>query len=87
MLSLVSLAQPPEKNLPPEHLQIRYEPQWWPDRILLTPTKDPATSATVTWRTRAEVRTAFAEIALADPSPEFDEYEKDYQAKPIKLNP
>ncbi len=80
MLSLLSLAQPPEKNLPPEHLQIRYEPQWWPDRILLTPATDPATSVTVTWRTRAEVRTAFAEIALADPSPEFDEYEKDYQA-------
>lgn len=72
MLPLLVIAQPPEKNLPPEHLQIRYESQWWSDRILLTPTDDPATSMTVAWRTRAEVRNGFAEIALADPSPEFD---------------
>ena len=42
-----------------------------PDRVVLTWTGNPATSQAVTWRTDATVTEAFAEIAVADPSPDF----------------
>ena len=48
-----------------------YPPGSTPDRIVLTLTEDPARSMSVTWRTDVAVRGAFAEIALADPSPDF----------------
>ena len=41
------------------------------DRICLTWSGDPATSASVTWRTKAEVDSGAAEIAVADASPNF----------------
>jgi hypothetical protein len=43
-----------------------------PDRIILTWCDDPATTAAVTWRTDTSVDSAWAEIAPADPSPDFD---------------
>lgn len=43
-----------------------------PDRIVLTWSEDSATTQSVTWRTSDEVDSAFAEIALADPSARFD---------------
>lgn len=46
-----------------------YIPMQVPDRINLTVTKDPSTSAAVTWRTSAEVKEAFAEIVRADANP------------------
>lgn len=42
-----------------------------PDRVVLTWAKDPATSASFTWRTAAAVDSGFAEVALADASPNF----------------
>jgi hypothetical protein len=42
-----------------------------PDRTILTWAGDPATTQAVTWRTDASVEEAFAEIAKADPSPDF----------------
>ncbi|MEE4660006.1 MAG: metallophosphoesterase family protein [Halieaceae bacterium] len=42
-----------------------------PDRILLNLTKEPATSISVTWRTDASVRQAYAEIAPATAAPKF----------------
>lgn len=42
-----------------------------PDRIILTITKDPATSATINWRTGSGVTGTFLEYATADAHPEF----------------
>ena len=46
-------------------------PQTYPDRVVLTWAEDPKTTQTVTWRTSTEVTESFAEIVLADESPEF----------------
>lgn len=48
-----------------------YPPQPIPDRIILSWSDDPATTQSVTWRTDVSVKDAFAEIAPADPSPDF----------------
>lgn len=42
-----------------------------PDRIVLNFSGDPATTASITWRTSTEVAAAEGEIALADASPNF----------------
>ncbi|WP_226789751.1 purple acid phosphatase family protein [Flagellimonas hadalis] len=42
-----------------------------PDRIVLSYGEDPATSASVTWRTTSEIDTAYAEIAIATAAPKF----------------
>ncbi len=42
-----------------------------PDRIVLTWSGDPATSASVTWRTASAVDSGAAEVAVADASPNF----------------
>jgi acid phosphatase type 7 len=52
-----------------------------PERILLTWTGDPSTSATVTWRSKGlPVTSGKAEIALATSSPDFDDFETDVEA-------
>ena len=48
-------------------------PTPFPDRVILTWSGDPATSQAVTWRTDDSVEKAYAEIALADRSPDFHE--------------
>src|SRR5690625_567803 len=48
-----------------------YVPTSRPDRINLTVTEDPSTSAAVTWRTHADVGESYAEIARADANPLF----------------
>lgn len=48
-----------------------YPPSPIPDRIILTWSDDPATTQSVTWRTDTSVESAFAEIAVADASPDF----------------
>lgn len=50
-----------------------YAPSLMPDRIVLTWTGDPSRSQAVTWRTSTEVTTAWAEIAVAGPGPDFRE--------------
>ena len=42
-----------------------------PDRVVLTWSDDPATTASVTWRTETAVESGTAEIAVADASPNF----------------
>lgn len=74
-------AQPAEKNLPPDFPQFDFRPSARPDRILLACAEDPATAQTVIWRTDTSIREAYAEIARADPSPEFDEYERKFRAE------
>lgn len=49
-------------------------PDWTPEtpvRILLNITQDPSKTATVTWRTAAEVKNPVAQIAVASPDPRF----------------
>ncbi|MEQ9410949.1 MAG: fibronectin type III domain-containing protein [Fuerstiella sp.] len=48
-----------------------YKPSLVPDRIVLTWTRDPATSQAVTWRTSTDVTKAMAEIAVAGAGPDF----------------
>lgn len=62
-----------------------YAPTAMPDRIILTWTGDPTTSQAVTWRTSTEVTKAYAEIAIADGSPKFDENAKQVDAKTQQL--
>ncbi len=80
------ISQPKHKNLPPEIIQVRYQPDPRPDRILLTVTSDPVTSFTVTWRTDTTVTNALAEIAVSDPSPDFDEQKTRHKAISSSLN-
>ena len=42
-----------------------------PDRVVLTWSADPTTTASVTWRTNADVMTGEGQIAQADASPNF----------------
>ena len=42
-----------------------------PDRIILTVTKDPATSASINWRSGVNINAAYVEYAAADAHPEF----------------
>lgn len=51
----------------------RHAPSPMPDRIILTPTEDTATSQAVSWRTSSEVMTAQAEISPMAPGPSFDD--------------
>ncbi len=69
-----------DKNDPPELQHIEFFPDQRPSRIILSFEDDPSTTATVTWRTDATVTEAKAEIAPADPSPYFNDYETDVDA-------
>lgn len=48
-----------------------FPPSPVPDRIILTWSDDPATTQSVNWRTNTLVGKSWAEIAVADPSPDF----------------
>lgn len=48
-----------------------HRPMPWPDRIVLTWSKAPARSQSVTWRTDTSVAKGVAEVAVAKPGPEF----------------
>ncbi|MEZ5396366.1 MAG: fibronectin type III domain-containing protein [Bryobacterales bacterium] len=48
-----------------------HQPSRMPDRVHLTWTGDPAHSQAVTWRTSADVPSAWAEIAVAEDGPLF----------------
>lgn len=71
----------PVKVEPAEH----YAPTAIPDRIILTWSGDPTTSQAVTWRTSTDVAEAYAEIAVAEGSPKFDENAKQHVAKTQEL--
>lgn len=44
----------------------------WPDRVIVTLERDPATSFSVTWRTDASVDSAVAEVVESTPDSRFD---------------
>lgn len=76
----ISASAQPERNAPPNTQQVDCRPSPRPSRILLSWEGDPRTSATVAWRTDTTVVNAKAELALADPSPAFNDYETDHPA-------
>src|SRR5690625_6762061 len=57
-----------------------YVPQRNPDRINLTVTEDPSTSAAVTWRTSTEIDEAHAEIVEDGANPAIIEKAKRFTA-------
>jgi len=67
----VVFAQEPRVYQAPEFDQEWSAPSVYPDRIVLSLGEDPATSASVTWRTVPEIESAFAEIAVATAAPKF----------------
>jgi acid phosphatase type 7 len=62
-----------------------YKPSPVPDRIILTWQTDPTTSQAVTWRTDTSIAAGIAQIAFADPSPDFVINAKSYNAKTVML--
>jgi 3',5'-cyclic AMP phosphodiesterase CpdA len=64
-----TIVQAQNTLVPPGYNQ--YKPRQIPDRIVLSVTADPATSASVIWRTDTLVNSSEAQIALATGSPEF----------------
>ncbi len=64
----------------------RYRPRPIPDRIILSWTRDPATTQSVNWRTSTSVREAVAEIAEAGPGPGFAESVRSVPATTRKLS-
>jgi len=69
----------------------KYEKEWMqpglhPDRIVLNYGADPTTTASVTWRTNMEVKTAYAEIAKATAAPKFWRTAKRFIAKTSLLD-
>lgn len=75
-----SVAQPGEKFLPPKEIMFHYKPTQWPDRILLSISDQTSATRTVSWRQNADEGTYKAQLAIADASPYFNDYEKDYIA-------
>ncbi|NQZ90045.1 MAG: metallophosphoesterase family protein [Colwellia sp.] len=68
-----------------------YEKEWMqpgihPDRIMLNIGADPTTTASVTWRTTTEVKTAYAEIAKATAAPKFWRTAQRFTAKTTLLD-
>ena len=59
-------------------------PQKIPDRIVLNWSGDPATTASVTWRTDASITTAEGQIAEADASPNFITWARGEEARTEK---
>ncbi|MCP4613705.1 MAG: metallophosphoesterase family protein [Planctomycetes bacterium] len=68
-----------------------YEEEWMqpslhPDRIMLNFGADPTTTASVTWRTNTEEKTAYAEIAKATAAPKFWRTAERFTAKTTLLD-
>jgi len=62
-----------------------YAPSPVPDRIVLTWTGDPAATQAVTWRSDTTIVQAIAEIAEADPTPDFVHNAKRFEAETQSL--
>lgn len=81
--SLVPLAAAAQQATAASQVVARASPR--PDRILLTWQTDPKTSQTVTWRTDASVKSPQAQVAVADPSPNFTLYATTFHAETESL--
>jgi 3',5'-cyclic AMP phosphodiesterase CpdA len=67
LLTLASAAFAADKVKP----EVLHKPSPMPDRVILTWTRDPATTQAVTWRTDTSVTSPVAEIAPATDGPQF----------------
>jgi hypothetical protein len=74
------LAQQPRAYKPPEFEKQWSQPSLHPDRIVLNFGKDPSSEIGITWRTSAEISTAYAEIAMATAAPKFWRNAKTFKA-------
>ncbi len=72
-------------NNPPEIQHVDFLPGPRPSRIILTFEENPATSATVTWRTNSNGSESKAEIVAADPSPYFNDHKTSAVATSTQL--
>jgi hypothetical protein len=70
----------------PEYEKEWMQPSLHPDRIMLNFGADPTTTASATWRTTPEVKTAYAEIAKATAAPRFWRTAKRFTAKTTLLD-
>ena len=70
----------------PEYEEEWMQPSLHPDRIMLNFGADPTTTASVTWRTNTEVKTAYAEIAKATAAPKFWRTAERFTAKTTLLD-
>jgi hypothetical protein len=72
LLGNISLAQDaPRAYKIPEFAKNYGKPGLHPDHIVINYGENPATTASVTWRTSPEVKEGYAEIALATAAPKF----------------
>ncbi len=71
LFSLSALGQEPRAYKVPEFAKNWGKPGLHPDHIVINYGENPATTMSVTWRTSAEVKEGFAEIALATAAPKF----------------
>jgi hypothetical protein len=76
-VSSVVIASPAIGQAPPAPVPFEdiYSPTGSPDRVVMTPTADPATSQAVTWRTSTDVETPVAEIVPIEAGPGFKNYD------------
>ena len=70
----------------PDYEEEWIQPSLHPDRIMLNYGADPTTTASVTWRTNTEVKTAYAEIAKATAAPKFWRTAERFTAKTTLLD-
>ena len=56
-------------------------PTKFPDHVVISATEDPSTSIAINWRTEADNKVGFVELALAGPGPYFKKNSKKYKAE------
>jgi 3',5'-cyclic AMP phosphodiesterase CpdA len=81
MVQMIGIAQEPRVYQAPVFDAEWSKPSQYPDRIVLSLGEDAKSTASVTWRTNADIYTAFAEIAVATGAPKFWRNAQTFQAK------
>ena len=61
-------------------------PTKFPDHVVISATEDPSTSIAINWRTEADNKVGFVELALAGPGPYFKKNSKKYKAERIVVD-
>lgn len=61
-------------------------PNHFPDHVILSATSDPARSIAINWRTHADNKVGYVQIAPAGPGPDFRENSKTHTAKRTLIN-
>jgi len=61
-------------------------PNHFPDHVILSATSDPARSIAINWRTHADNKVGYVQIAPAGPGPDFRENSRTHTAKRTLIN-